>query len=138
MCLSTVSLQMHSGAAQAAFLFTVLWTLTTNLSGYFDTKPLPANYTARNITVAVKTAVEVGSWAAPPAVLPSSASLHRVQCKEGHGLLRLQNSLSLQGLGFRVQCECGHISPANHATGCIIMRDASHSVPDVVDCPGMV
>jgi hypothetical protein len=46
------------GAAQAAFLFTVLLTLTTNLAGYFDAKPLPANYTARNITAAVKTAVE--------------------------------------------------------------------------------
>ena len=37
----------------------MLWTLTTNLSGYFDARPLPSNYTASNLTVAVKTAVEV-------------------------------------------------------------------------------
>jgi Protein of unknown function (DUF3082) len=37
----------------------VLWTLTTNLSGYFDARPLPSNYTASNLTFAVKTAVEV-------------------------------------------------------------------------------
>ena len=50
----------RSGAAQAAALCAVLWTLTTNLGGYFDARPLPSNYTASNITVAVKTAVEVG------------------------------------------------------------------------------
>lgn len=46
------------GAAQAAALCAVLWTLTSGLSGYFDARPLPSNYTASNLTVAVKTAVE--------------------------------------------------------------------------------
>lgn len=58
-CFESHTLLLCSGAAQAAFLATILWTLTTNLSGYFDSRPLPSNYTASNITVAVKTAVEV-------------------------------------------------------------------------------
>ena len=49
----------RSGAAQAAFIAAILYTLVTQLDGYFAAQALPSNYTARNITTAVRTIVAV-------------------------------------------------------------------------------
>lgn len=48
-----------SGAAQAGFITVILYTLVSQLDHYFAGQGLPGNYTARNITTAVRTVVAV-------------------------------------------------------------------------------
>ena len=46
-----------SGAAQAGVICYLLYLVTTAVDGYFADKPLPDQYTARNIAVLVQTVV---------------------------------------------------------------------------------
>ena len=48
-----------SGAAQAAFLTVVLYTVATQLDAFFAAQQLPGQYTARNISITVRTVVQV-------------------------------------------------------------------------------
>ncbi len=48
-----------SGAAQAAFFTVVLYTLATQLDAFFAAQQTPGQYTARNISLAVRTVVQV-------------------------------------------------------------------------------
>jgi hypothetical protein len=52
---------MRSGAVQAAFLTVVLYTVATQLDAFFAAQQLPGQYTARNISVTVRTVVQVRS-----------------------------------------------------------------------------
>jgi Protein of unknown function (DUF3082) len=47
-----------SGALQAAFFATVLYQLSANVDAFFDGQALPSGYTARNITISLRTIVQ--------------------------------------------------------------------------------
>lgn len=49
--------QTFVGALQAGGIALAMWYLTTNVDGYLSGRPLPSGYTARNITVTIKTIV---------------------------------------------------------------------------------
>lgn len=49
--------QTFVGALQAGGIALAMWYLTTNVDGYLSGRPLPSGYTARNISVTIKTIV---------------------------------------------------------------------------------
>ena len=88
---------LRSGAAQAAFLTVVLYTVATQLDGFFAAQQLPGQYTARNISVTVRTIVQVRCCAG---------------CAIGFARLRsagLSDMFTLADDSDLSKCDCEHV-----------------------------
>ena len=58
----TLIYELCRGAAQAGVLCLLLYLLSTRLDSFFETQQLPSNFTARNITLTVRTIVQAVSY----------------------------------------------------------------------------